>query len=109
MQHQRAVFAEEFDAVAGAEIRRATHRQAASGPASSCSAIATVVSQFAVARQPDDARRQARDRPAEPFEIMEAMADEISQHAAAVAAADVFQLRMRIWMARLSTCQCTAT
>ena len=58
-----------------------------SGPAGKLSAIATRGLQIGVVRQAGDTRRQSGDRPAEPFEIMETMADEIAQHAAAFVAA----------------------
>src|SRR5665811_2431197 len=38
--------------------------------------------------QARNARRQSGDRPAEPFEIMKTMTDEIAEHAAAVVAYD---------------------
>ena len=68
--------------------RRSSSTGSPAGPLSNCSAIATVVCSRALVGQAGDARRQPGDRPAEPFEIMEAVRDEIAEHAAAVVAAD---------------------
>ena len=86
LQHQRAVLAEEFDAVAGAEIGRAAHGQARQRARLELQRHRYRRFQVAFVRQSADARRQSGDRPAEPLEIMETVADEIAQHAAAVVA-----------------------
>ena len=88
MQHQSAVFTEEFDAMPGAAIGRAAHRQA--------DQRARLVLQGhghrgfgrRIVRQAADAGREPADRPGEPFEIMEAVADEIADDPAAIVAAD---------------------
>ena len=56
MQHQRAVLAKEFDAVAGAEKRRAAHGQGDQRPGSELHCHRHRRLQVAFTRQPPDAR-----------------------------------------------------
>ena len=84
MQHQRAVLAEELDAMTGAKIGRATHGEGNQGSRLELQCHCYGRFQVTFVRQSTNARRQAGDRSAEPLKIVETVTDEIAQHAAAV-------------------------
>ena len=84
VQHQRAVLAVELQPVPRPEKRRAAHRQAHRLSAGEHQRHRRGGLQAVVVRQAGEPRRQLRNRPVEPFEIMEAVRDEIAEHAAAV-------------------------
>ena len=86
MQYQRAVRAKEFDFVAGAEIGGAAHRQADQRASGKLQRHRHAGFQVPVVRQAGHACREVGDRTTEPFKIMQTMADEIAEHAAAVIA-----------------------
>src|SRR5262245_12187745 len=85
-QDERAVVTVELDAVPGAEQGRAAHLQAA--PGARCEGQRQRNAALGVAiEQGKHAAAQAGDRAAKPFEIVEAMADEVAEQAAAAIAA----------------------
>ena len=86
MQHQRAVFAEELDLVTGAEKGCAAHRQADHWACRELQRHRDCRLQLLVVRQSRNACGKADNRPAEPFEIVEAMRDEIAKHATTIVA-----------------------
>ncbi len=75
--------------------RRSSSTGLPSGPHSNCSAIATVVCRSRSSGRPARRADKPRDRPAEPFEIMEAMARRNCRARRRRRRRTVFQLRMR--------------
>src|SRR5262245_30780172 len=85
-ENEGAILAVELDAVAGAEERRAAHLQATAGARRERERERDAALGVTV-RQREYPAAEARNRAAEPFEIMKAVADEIAQKAATAAAA----------------------
>src|SRR5262245_41367055 len=85
-QDEGAVLAIELNAMPGAEERCATHLQAAASARCESARTRNTASRVpAVPRKP--ARREARERAAKPYEIIEAMRHEIPQEPAATVTA----------------------
>src|SRR4029453_16517039 len=86
MQDQCAVLAEKLDAMPDAAIRCTAHRERHQRADGKLQSYAHRSLQLTVAGQAGYARGQARDRSAEPLQIVEAVGNEIAQYSAAIVA-----------------------